>query len=102
MIGISQYGAYIPPTRLALRALGGGPAGAIAAAKLAARGWHVEVFESQHFPRFSIGESLLPTCMIHLEEVGLEEEIAAHGFQFKDGAVFWRNHAMETIDFYCN
>ena len=27
MIGISQYGAYIPPTRLALRALGGGPAG---------------------------------------------------------------------------
>lgn len=79
--------------------IGGGPAGAIAAAKLAARGWHVEVFESQHFPRFSIGESLLPTCMIHLEEVGLEEEIAAHGFQFKDGAVFWRNHAMETIDF---
>ena len=40
--------------------IGGGPAGATAAALLAERGYRVTLFEKAHHPRFHIGESLLP------------------------------------------
>ncbi len=68
--------------------IGAGPAGALAAARLSTAGWNVRVFERQHFPRFSIGESLLPQCMGFLEEAGLLESVQAAGFQYKDGAAF--------------
>jgi flavin-dependent dehydrogenase len=68
--------------------IGGGPAGAVAAAILAQKGWDVRVYERQHFPRFSIGESLLPQSMGLLEEAGLLEDVMAGNFQFKDGAAF--------------
>lgn len=68
--------------------IGAGPAGSLAAALLANRGYSVEVIERQIFPRFSIGESLLPQSMQFLEEAGLLDEVEAQGFQFKDGAAF--------------
>jgi len=68
--------------------IGGGPSGAVASAILADKGWDVRVFERQHFPRFSIGESLLPQSMGLLEEAGLLDDVIAGGFQFKDGAAF--------------
>lgn len=68
--------------------IGAGPAGAVSAAILAERGWNVRVFERQHFPRFSIGESMLCQTMQILEDVGLYDDIKAAGFQFKDGAAF--------------
>lgn len=68
--------------------IGAGPAGSVSAALLANRGHRVEVVERQHFPRFSIGESLLPQSMQFLEEAGLLADVEAQGFQFKDGAAF--------------
>jgi flavin-dependent dehydrogenase len=68
--------------------IGAGPAGAVAAAMLATKGWDVRVFERQHFPRFSIGESMLAQTMQLLMEAGLYDDIAAAGFQFKNGAAF--------------
>lgn len=68
--------------------IGAGPSGAVSAALLAEKGWSVRVFERQHFPRFSIGESMLCQTMQLLEDVGLYEDIAAAGFQYKDGAAF--------------
>jgi flavin-dependent dehydrogenase len=68
--------------------IGAGPAGSVAASLLVQRGWKVEVVERQHFPRFSIGESLLPQSMMFLEEAGLLADVEAEGFQFKDGAAF--------------
>jgi len=47
--------------------IGAGPAGSSAAALLRQHGLNVLVLEKQHFPRFSIGESLLPQCMVFLE-----------------------------------
>lgn len=44
--------------------IGAGPSGAIAAALLKRQGHDVLVIERQHFPRFSIGESLLAHCLI--------------------------------------
>jgi len=80
--------------------IGAGPSGSVAAAYLAARGYRVEVVERVHFPRFSIGESLLPQSMSLLEEAGLLDDVVAGGFQFKDGAVFRRGAVEQSLDFH--
>ncbi|ALM51242.1 NAD(P)/FAD-dependent oxidoreductase [Halomonas huangheensis] len=79
--------------------IGAGPSGAAAAAWLAGRGHQVRVFERGHFPRFSIGESLLPQCMPHLEACGLLEFVANAGYQHKNGAAFCRREEYTAIDF---
>lgn len=79
--------------------IGGGPAGAIAGALLSAKNWNVHIYEGQSFPRFSIGESLLPMCVEFLTEANVLDDIAKEEFQFKDGAVFWKSGDLETIDF---
>ena len=51
--------------------IGAGPAGSIAAAMVQKAGLSVRVVEREKFPRFVIGESLLPRCMEVLEDAGL-------------------------------
>mgnify|MGYP000951362964 CR=1 FL=1 len=51
--------------------IGAGPSGAIASALLVQKGHSVLVLEREQFPRFSIGESLLPQCMAFIEEAGM-------------------------------
>ena len=72
--------------------IGAGPAGSVAAALLNRSGLSVCVLEKQHFPRFVIGESLLPHCLEMLEEAGFADAVRAEkGLQFKNGAAFaWR------------
>ena len=79
--------------------IGAGPSGSVAAAYLAARGYAVEVVERAHFPRFSIGESLLPQSMSLLEEAGLLQHVIEGKFQFKDGAAFRRGDQEQSLDF---
>ena len=79
--------------------IGAGPSGSSAAAWLAQRGFDVQVIERNRFPRFSIGESLLPQCMVHLEACGLLGDAEAGNFQLKNGAAFnWRGR-MTAVDF---
>ncbi len=68
--------------------IGGGPAGSIAAAKLVQAGYNVEVVEKVKFPRFVIGESLLPRCNELLEDANILEAVENAGFQFKGGVAF--------------
>ena len=79
--------------------IGAGPAGSIAAALLKKRGWDALVLESQRFPRFSIGESLLTHCLDFVDEAGMLPAVAAAGFQFKNGAAFIRGAEYGDIDF---
>lgn len=79
--------------------MGAGPAGAIAAALLVQKGYRVLVLEKETFPRFSIGESLLPNCMSFIEQAGMMEAVQAGGFQFKNGAAFLRGEQYTTFDF---
>ncbi len=73
--------------------IGAGPSGAIAAALLKRKGHDVLVIERQHFPRFSIGESLLSHCLDFVEEAGMLDAVNAAGFQIKTGAAFaWGEH----------
>lgn len=79
--------------------IGAGPAGSVSAAILADAGLSVEVLERTHFPRFSIGESLLPQAMEWLEEAGLLRDVVEAGFQHKNGAVFRWGEREESFDF---
>jgi flavin-dependent dehydrogenase len=79
--------------------IGAGPAGAVAAALLKRAGHSVLVLERAHFPRFSIGESLLPQSMAYLEEAGMLQAVVEAGFQHKNGAYFVHGDKRSTFDF---
>lgn len=68
--------------------IGAGPAGCIAGAILQNKGHHVIIIEKTLFPRFSIGESLLPQCMEFIEQADMLKAVHEAGFQLKSGAVF--------------
>jgi flavin-dependent dehydrogenase len=78
---------------------GAGPSGAVAAALLRKHGHQVVVLEREAFPRFSIGESLLPQTMTYLEEAGMLQDVVEAGFQFKNGASFTRGEKRSDFDF---
>ncbi len=77
--------------------IGAGPAGSVAARMLKKLGHRVVILEKEQFPRFSIGESLLPHCMDFLDEADLLDTVAAEGFQLKNGAAF--SHAGKLTEF---
>ena len=79
--------------------IGAGPSGAVAAALLRKNGYQVTILEKQHFPRFSIGESLLPQCMEFLEEADMVSAIEEAGFQYKNGAAFHYDGRNSAFDF---
>jgi flavin-dependent dehydrogenase len=79
--------------------IGAGPSGAIAAALLKRNGHDVLMIERQHFPRFSIGESLLSHCLDFVEEAGMLEAVNAAGFQLKNGAAFAWGEQYSAFDF---
>jgi flavin-dependent dehydrogenase len=65
--------------------IGGGPAGSTLAALLAQQGRHVVVLEKDRFPRFHIGESLLPLNLPLFARLGVAEAVARIGV-YKPGA----------------
>lgn len=79
--------------------IGAGPAGAVASALLNKQGYRVLVLERAYFPRFSIGESLLPQSMLFLQKAGFLEAVQAKAFQFKNGAAFNHKDSYEAFDF---
>jgi len=79
--------------------IGAGPSGTTAAAMLNKKGIDALVIEKSTFPRFSIGESLLPACMEIIEQAGMLEAVKSSGFQFKDGAAFRKNGIYTEFNF---
>ena len=69
--------------------IGAGPAGTAAATILAEeKGRKVIVLEKEHFPRYHVGESLIPHCWDTLDRLGMTERLDAEGFQSKQSVQF--------------
>jgi flavin-dependent dehydrogenase len=79
--------------------IGAGPAGSVAAGMLRRNGRKVLVLERETFPRFSIGESLLPQSMTFIEQAGMLRAVVEAGFQYKNGATFVRGDLYTEFDF---
>lgn len=81
--------------------IGGGPGGSTVAALLADRGHSVTLAEKTRYPRFHIGESLLPANLPLLERLGVASEIRALGME-KWGAEFispWHGDKCQRFEF---
>ncbi len=74
-----------------------GPSGTVAAAIIKKAGFYFHIVEKLQFPRFVIGESLLPRCLEALEDAGFMDALNAKEFQVKSGAKFVRGN--EICDF---
>lgn len=80
--------------------IGGGPAGASAAAILAEHGHDVLLLEREKFPRYHIGESLIPFTYHPLERLGLIPKLRASAFQKKYSVVFVQPDGRASQPFY--
>ncbi|KAK7017828.1 FAD/NAD P-binding domain-containing protein [Favolaschia claudopus] len=84
------------PSKSRILVIGGGPGGSYAATVLAREGFPVTLFERDVFPRYHIGESLLPSCRPFLKFIDAEEKIKNYGFADKPGgAVKLNQHKRE-------
>jgi flavin-dependent dehydrogenase len=81
--------------------IGGGPGGSTVATFLARAGRKVLVLEREKFPRFHVGESLLPFSVPIFERLGVAEKVRAAGYQTKHGAFFWNEETggVRPVDF---
>ena len=79
--------------------IGAGPAGSVAAAIVKKYGLNVKMVEKLKFPRFVIGESLLPRSMEAFEDAGFLPALKASGFQEKFGAKFVQGEKICDFNF---
>lgn len=80
--------------------IGGGPAGSTAAALLAGKGRRVVLLEREKFPRYHIGESLLPYGYFTLERLGLIEKMKSSHFSKKYSVQFVSSKGKLSVPFY--
>ena len=80
--------------------IGAGPAGTTAAALLAEKGRKVLVLEKETFPRYHIGESLMPYCWFTLNRLGLVDEMSRRAFTKKYSVQFVTPDGRQSAPFY--
>ena len=80
--------------------IGGGPAGSTAATLVAQRGYSVGLFERERFPRFHIGESLIPETYWVLKRLNMLARMQASHFVKKYSVQFVNASGRESAPFY--
>src|SRR4028118_1467455 len=80
--------------------IGGGPAGSTTAALLAGKGRRVLVLEKEKFPRYHIGESLMPFCWFTFERLGVLEEMDRIAYTKKHSVQFVTQDGRQSQPFY--
>lgn len=80
--------------------IGGGPAGATASTLIAQQGYRVELFERERFPRYHIGESLIPETYWVLERLNMLPKLQASHFVKKYSVQFVNANGKQSAPFY--
>ncbi len=80
--------------------VGGGPAGAATATMVAQQGHRVVLLERERFPRYHIGESLIPATWPILERLGMIETLRASAFPQKHSVQFFSRDGRASTPFY--
>src|SRR6516162_4027810 len=80
--------------------IGGGPAGATVSTLLAQQGLRVQLFERERFPRFHIGESLIPETYWVLKRLNMLCKLKASHFVRKFSVQFVNEHGKLSEPFY--
>lgn len=80
--------------------IGAGPAGSTTAAFLAEKGRKVLVLEKEKFPRYHVGESMMPFCWYTLDKLGLTGKMDEIGFQQKHSVQFVGTSGTVSRPFY--
>jgi flavin-dependent dehydrogenase len=80
--------------------IGAGPAGCTAATLLAQKGHKVLMLEKDKFPRYHIGESLMPFCWFTLEKLGVLEQMKQHEYVEKLSVQFVTQDGRQSRPFY--
>src|SRR5882724_6129868 len=80
--------------------IGGGPSGSATATLLAQKGLSVTLFERDKFPRFHIGESLIPHTYHVLKRLGMLDAMRASHFVKKHSVQFVSQHGRLSEPFY--
>ena len=80
--------------------IGGGPAGSTAASLLAEKGHRVLLIEKETFPRYHVGESLMPFCWFSLDRLGVIDRMAEIGFTRKHSVQFATTDGRISTPFY--
>ncbi len=80
--------------------IGGGPAGSTVSTLMAQQGLHVQLFERETFPRFHIGESLIPETYWVLKRIGMLPKMQHSHFVKKYSVQFVNSSGKESAPFY--
>ncbi|HET9317724.1 MAG TPA: tryptophan 7-halogenase, partial [Vicinamibacteria bacterium] len=80
--------------------IGGGPAGSTVSTLIAQRGRQVVLFERERFPRFHIGESLIPETYWVLKRLGMLPKMQKSHFVKKYSVQFVNSQGKESAPFY--
>jgi flavin-dependent dehydrogenase len=89
-----------PPGRPDVVVIGGGPAGSTVSTLLAQQGHRVQLFEREHFPRFHIGESLIPETYWVLKRLGMLDKMKRSHFVKKYSVQFVNAAGKLSAPFY--
>ena len=80
--------------------IGGGPAGSTASTLIAQKGFRVQLFEREKFPRFHIGESMIPETYWVLERLNMLPKMRASRFVHKHSVQFVSSNGRQSAPFY--
>src|ERR687896_1882127 len=80
--------------------IGGGPAGSTTSTLITQRGYRVQLFERDRFPRFHIGESLIPETYWVLQRLNMLPKMKASHFVKKYSVQFVNAKGKESAPFY--
>jgi flavin-dependent dehydrogenase len=80
--------------------IGGGPGGSTVSTLIAQRGYKVQLFEREHFPRFHIGESLIPQTYWVMKRLNMLPKMRGSHFVEKYSVQFVNQHGKLSEPFY--